>query len=47
MNPGLARLLDAGELDWHDPRHREAYLREWVRGAFSPVKTEPRVAAGR
>ena len=47
MSPRLAALLETGEFDWHDPRHRETYLREFVRGAFSPVKAEPRVPAGR
>jgi len=30
VNPRLRRLLDTGELDWDDFRHREMYLREWV-----------------
>lgn len=47
MSPRLAELLDSGEFDWHDARHRETFLREFVRGAFSPVKTPPRVPAGR
>lgn len=47
MSPHLAQLLEDGGFDWHDPRHRETLLREFVRGAFSPVKTEPRVAVGR
>ena len=29
-NKRLQHLLDTGELDWDDPRHREIYLREWV-----------------
>ena len=32
LNPRLLELLESGELDWDDPRHREAYLRAWVRG---------------
>ncbi len=47
MSLRLAELLETGGFDWRDLRHRETYLREWVRGAFSPVKAEPRVPAGR
>jgi hypothetical protein len=47
VSPALERLLESGEFDWHDRRHRETYLREFVRGAFSPVKCDPRVAVGR
>jgi len=31
-SPALLRLLERGELDWDNPRHREAYLRAWVKG---------------
>lgn len=47
MSPQLARLLDGGGFDWDNRWHRETFLREWVRGAFSPLKVEPRVPAGR
>ena len=30
----LQELLEAGRLDWDDPRHREAYLRAWVNGSL-------------
>ena len=30
LNPRLAELLQAGRLDWDDPRHRAAYLEYWV-----------------
>ena len=30
LNPRLAELLERGELDWDNPRHREAYLRYWL-----------------
>ena len=30
VHPGLAALLESGEFDWDDPRHREAYLRAWL-----------------
>ena len=31
MNPRLMALLESGDLDWDDPRHREMYLRTWVK----------------
>jgi len=31
LSPRLQELLDSGELDWDNPRHREAYLREWLK----------------
>ena len=33
VNPRLLDLLESGEFDWDDPRHREAYLRAWVKRA--------------
>ena len=30
VHPKLLGLLERGELDWDNPRHREAYLRAWV-----------------
>ena len=30
VHPRLAELLERGELDWDNPRHREAYLRAWL-----------------
>jgi hypothetical protein len=30
VNSKLRELLEKDELDWDDPRHREAYLRYWV-----------------
>lgn len=41
VNPRLLDLLDRDELDWDDPRHREAYLRAWVNRDL-PVKAEGR-----
>ena len=38
-HPRLAGLLETGELDWDDPRHREAYLRAWLNGSL-PRKAE-------
>ena len=32
VSPRLLGLLRSGELDWDNPRHREAYLRAWVNG---------------
>ena len=34
-NPRLLDLIESGELDWDNPRHREAYLRAWVKGEVS------------
>jgi hypothetical protein len=34
LNPRLAALLEKDELDWDDPRHREAYLRFWLNQPF-------------
>ena len=36
MNPRLRDLLERGELDWDDPRHREMYLRAWLSGSVKP-----------
>ena len=30
LNPRLAQLIERGELDMEDPRHREAFLKAWV-----------------
>jgi hypothetical protein len=32
MNQKLHQLIAMGELDWDDERHREAYLKAWVKG---------------
>lgn len=32
VNGRLAALVESGDLDWDDLRHREAYLRAWVTG---------------
>ena len=34
LHPKLLQLLESGEFDWDYPRHREAYLRAWVRGGI-------------
>ena len=31
VNPGLLELLESGQFDWDNPRHREAYLKAWIR----------------
>ena len=31
----LRELIESGEFDWDDPRHRVAYLKAWARGEFS------------
>jgi ATP-dependent helicase YprA (DUF1998 family) len=36
VNPRLLDLLESGKLDWDNPRHREAYLRAWVKGDVKP-----------
>ena len=44
----LRALLESGELDWDNPRQREAYLKAWAAGAFSPSKPEvPRMPVRR
>lgn len=40
MNPKLAALIDAGELDLDDEKQREMYLKAWTAGNFSPVPPE-------
>jgi hypothetical protein len=35
----LLELLGSGDLDWDNPKHREAYLRAWVNGDL-PEKAE-------
>ena len=30
LNPRLQALIDHGNLDMNDPRHREAFLKAWV-----------------
>lgn len=30
FNPRLQYLLDSGEFNWDDEKHREAYLKAWV-----------------
>lgn len=30
MNRKLQELIEKDELDWDDPRHREAYLKYWL-----------------
>ena len=41
MNPALAALIESGEFDWDDPRHREMYLRTWVKTGNGPfVRSE-------
>ena len=46
--PGSLELLESGELDWDNPRHREAYLRAWVNGTAPPPpkQEEPDPPAG-
>lgn len=38
-NPRLLDLLERGELDWDNLKHREAYLRAWVNREL-PEKAE-------
>ena len=46
VNRVLAGLIESGEFDWDDPRHREAYLRAWVNGtAPPPPRPEPQKEA--
>lgn len=30
VHPRLLHLLESGEFDWDNPRHREAYLKAWL-----------------
>ena len=46
VNPGLRELLETGAFNWENPRHREAYLRAWVKGGL-PVKKEEGGGDGR
>ena len=41
LNPKLLALLERGDLDWDNPRHREAYLRAWVKGAAPEPAGDP------
>ena len=43
MNPRLAELLESGEFDWDNLRHREAFLRAWVNGRTPRQAEENRV----
>ena len=38
-NRRLLELIERGELDWDNLRHREAYLRAWVKGEL-PARGE-------
>lgn len=42
----LLELLERGELDWDDLRHREAYLKAWVNRALPENKTGEARGAG-
>jgi hypothetical protein len=39
-SPRLLELIETGELDWDNLRHREAYLRAWVKGSLPPKDEE-------
>ncbi len=43
VNPKLLDLLERDELDWDDERHREAYLKAWVKdpGALPRYRDAP------
>ena len=30
VNPRLAELLESGQFDWDDERHRAAWLKAWI-----------------
>jgi hypothetical protein len=40
LNPRLRELIETGALDWDNPRHREAYLRAWVKNELPARKAE-------
>lgn len=47
VNQRLLDLLERDELDWDNPRHREAYLKAWVNGSVPPpTRAEPDPPAG-
>lgn len=41
LHPKLAGLLESGELDWDNPRHREAYLKYWLNRPLPQEEEEP------
>jgi len=41
VNPKLAALIDSGQFDWDNDKHREAYLRAWVNGTAPPPPKRP------
>ena len=41
VNPKLRELIESGQFDWDNPRHREAYLRAWVAGTAPPPPARP------
>ncbi len=40
----LLDLLESGEFDWDNLRHREAYLRAWVTGSAPPPERSEKEA---
>jgi hypothetical protein len=42
LNPRLRKLLEESELDWDNPRHREAYLKYWLSQPL-PQEEDPSV----
>lgn len=45
-SPRLLALIESGQLDWDNPRHREAYLRAWAKGDLKPYAPGGGDAAG-
>lgn len=37
----VADLIESGEFDWDNDKHREAYLRAWVNGTAPPPPGRP------
>ena len=42
LNPRLLALIERGELDMQDPRHREAFLKAWVKAPREQEDTDDR-----
>lgn len=41
LNPRLRELLGGGDLDWDNPRHREAFLKYWINRPLEQEEEEP------
>lgn len=46
LNPRLRELLEKDELDWENPRHREAYLKYWLNQPFTQQEEDNSLDSG-